>query len=120
MRDKTIRIMGEPRRLKQLSCEEALEGETLCARLREELWREDMPEELLDAICEHAVLGYLCLYDGERRVFASARQVLQRLTLEELIRLYDAYALAFLPAEETGCRREISRETTVETGAEER
>lgn len=106
MKETTIRLLGKERRLKALSCEEVLEGEAACSQLKEALWRDDMPEELLDAICEHAVVGYLSVYDGENRLFPSAREVLRALSLEDLIRVYDSYAAAF--SRETGAGKEVA------------
>ncbi|WP_143530252.1 hypothetical protein [Massiliimalia massiliensis] len=91
MRETAIRLGEKEYRMKALSCEEVLESLSLCERLTGELWQEDMSRELVTAMCENAVLGYLSIYDGERAAFHSAREVLQKLTLEELTRIFDTY-----------------------------
>lgn len=106
--------------LKRLSALEVVECLACADRLEQELQIEDSNPELVRALCEYGALGYCTVYREGRRAFDSARQVLERLTLDQLADLYGAYERRYgRTAEETAVASEFGRNETFERQAEE-
>lgn len=95
MINKRLSIGGKPLSIKKLSAAEALQSLAMYKKLTQKLAQEDMDSELLQAICENAVLGYFSIYDKEERAFHSPEQVLDQLSLDELAQIYHTYTSAF-------------------------
>lgn len=90
-----IMLAGHSLQMKQLSAWESVQCMALCDALVEERAQDDMDPKLLRAVCENAVLGYSCIYDGEKPYFDSPEQVMGVLSLDELAEIYHRYQSAY-------------------------
>ena len=95
MKETSIKLQGQNYRMIALSCEDVLNSLTLCEELKNELWKEDMSQELVTAMCENAVLGYLSVFQGDKNLFESPKKVLQTLSLDDLILIFETYVQSF-------------------------
>lgn len=81
--------------LHRLSAEEVMESLMLEEQLCEELMKKDFNRELIQALSEYGTLCYMTLYCGEKRYFASPHEALQKLSIDHLADVYDAYVEKF-------------------------
>ena len=88
---KNITLDGKSYSLLKLSAAEALECIELEKQFRNSFAPKDSNPELADALCENAVLGYFCVLDGKKRAFSSPMEVLKKLSLDALAKIYEEY-----------------------------
>lgn len=101
--ERMITLFGQEFRLKRLSCIEIFKSFGLCSALKQWFRQEGLDQDIevscIDAMCEHAVLGALSLYQADERAFESAEILLHQVTMEELILIHDTYQQYFAASE---------------------